>query len=509
MRLIDLIRNIPEKRIVGNPGIEIQDIAYHSAKVHEGTLFVAIRGINLDGHAFIGEALERGAKALVVEQGQEKDNGIPRVVVPDGRSALAHLSAAFFGNPSREMRVVGVTGTNGKTTTSFLIESILHCQSLPCGVIGTINYRYGGSVIPAPMTTPESYDIQKMLREMRDSGITHIVMEVSSHALDMKRVDGCHFDVGVFTNFTQDHLDYHLDLDQYRQCKEYLFTGIIPMSTKEKRTAILNVDDPTGRDLWQRLTYERMGYAIHGRTSLRARHVMNSVEGVRATIHTPQGEMKIRSPLVGEFNIYNIMAAIGTAMALGVPETSIQEGIEAVSTVPGRMERIGNDLGLEIFVDYAHTPDALERVLTVLRPLRGQSRLITVFGCGGDRDRAKRLMMGEVAATLSDLSIITSDNPRTEVPSAIIQEIEGGFTSQGGALIERETFKGGIEKTGYLKIEDRREAITLAIAAARPGDIILIAGKGHENYQILGDRRIPFDDREEVKKALQKRQVNN
>lgn len=508
MRLRDLIRDISKKRTLGNPGVEIQDIAYHSAKVHKGMLFVAIRGTSVDGHSFIGEALDRGAEALVVERGQEKDYGVPVVIVPDGRAALAHLSAAFFGHPSLEMRVVGVTGTNGKTTTSFLIESILEGQSLACGVVGTINYRYRGRVIPALMTTPESYDIQKMLREMLDSGITHVVMEISSHALDLRRVEGCRFDVGVFTNFTQDHLDYHGDLDQYRQCKEHLFTTIIPSGNKERHAAILNLDDSAGENLWQMVNYTKMGYAIHRQTSFWASDVTSSLRGVGATIHTPQGRMKIQSPLVGEFNIYNIMAAIGAATALGIPEESIREGIDALSTVPGRMERIKNDKGVEIFVDYAHTPDALESALTVLRPLRGRGRLITVFGCGGDRDRTKRPVMGRGVARLSDFSIITSDNPRSEPPGDIIQDIEVGFISQNGRAIGREDLERGVETGGYLKIEDRREAIGLAIQAARPGDIILIAGKGHESYQILADRRLPFDDRAEVRKALLKTSSN-
>jgi len=489
---------------MGNPDAEIEDIAYHSAKVQKRTLFVAVGGTKADGHAFIEEALDRGASALVVEREQETDYGVPVITVPNGRVALAQLSAAFFGHPSLEMRMVGVTGTNGKTTTSFLIESILKGRSLSCGVIGTVNYRYGGRVFPAPMTTPESYDIQRLLREMLDSGVTHVVIEVSSHALDLRRVDDCHFDVGVFTNFSQDHLDFHGDLDQYRQCKERLFTAIIPAGKKAGHTAILNMDDPVGANLWQRVNYARMGYAVEKRASLWAKDVKSSLNGIGATIHTPEGRMKIQSPLVGEFNIYNVLAATGAALALGIPEEPIREGIELLSAVPGRMERIENDKGLEIFVDYAHTPDALERALTVLRPFRGKGRLITVFGCGGDRDRMKRPLMGRKVATLSDLSIITSDNPRSEAPESIIRDIEVGFISENGRPVRREDLERRIETEGYLKTEDRREAIGLAIRAARSGDIVLIAGKGHENYQILGSQRLPFDDRSEVRKALVK-----
>jgi UDP-N-acetylmuramoyl-L-alanyl-D-glutamate--2,6-diaminopimelate ligase len=504
MRLRDLIREISEKRLIGNPDVDVEDIAYHSAKVREGTLFVARRGLTTNGHNFIDEALDRGAKALVMEWEPDRLHGVPVAVVPDGRRALAHLSTAFFGHPSKEMRLVGVTGTNGKTTTSFLIESILESRSLNCGVVGTISYRYRGKVIPAPMTTPESYDIQRMLREMVDSAVTHVVMEVSSHALDLRRVDGCHFDVGVFTNFTQDHLDYHPDLDQYRQSKENLFTAIIPAGNKRNRTAVLNLDDPIGESLWERVSYTKLGYATHRQTSFWATDVTSSLNGIGGTIVTPRGKMKIQSPLVGEFNIHNIMAAMGAAEALGVPEESIQNGIETLSTVPGRMERINSQKGVEIFVDYAHTPDALERALSVLRPLCGTGRLITVFGCGGDRDRTKRPLMGKAVATLSDLSIITSDNPRSEPPGDIIRDIETGFIAEDGQPIGKDKLHQIGSAVGYLKVEDRREAIGLAIQVARPGDIILIAGKGHETYQILADRKLPFDDRAEVRKALLK-----
>jgi UDP-N-acetylmuramoyl-L-alanyl-D-glutamate--2,6-diaminopimelate ligase len=505
MRLKDLIADMPQKKVIGNPDVEIQGIAYHSAKVNRGTLFVALYGMNVDGHNFTEEALDRGAAALVVTRHQGIDRSVPLVIVPDGRAALAQLSATFFGHPSRGMRLIGVTGTNGKTTTSYLIESIFKNGSLACGVIGTINYRFGGSVMPAPMTTPESYDIQRILREMLDSGITDVVIEVSSHGVDLKRVDSCHFDVGVFTNFSQDHLDYHTDLEQYRQCKEHLFTTIIPGGDKPKRMAVINLDDPTGEKLWHRLSYTKTGYGIHRRAPIWAQEVTNSVEGVEATVHTSEGTMGIHSPLVGDFNIYNIMAAMGTAMALGISEASIQDGIQTLSSVPGRMERIENDQKLKIFVDYAHTPDALERALMVLRPLRTKGRLITVFGCGGDRDRTKRPLMGGVVARLSDLSIITSDNPRSELPGKIIQEIEFGFTSHESRSLEREDLEGRTEIKGYIKIENRKEAIRLAIRTGRPGDIILVAGKGHEDYQILGDRRIPFDDRTEVRRALQKK----
>jgi UDP-N-acetylmuramoyl-L-alanyl-D-glutamate--2,6-diaminopimelate ligase len=509
MRLRDLVRDIPDKKMVGDPDIEIGDLAYHSAKVGRGALFTAIEGLNTDGHTFIEEALDRGARALVLEKNREGNHrGIPIVIVPNSRAALAHVSAAFFGHPSRSMGLVGVTGTNGKTTTTFLIESILGKDDKACGVIGTISYRYADRVIPAPMTTPESYDIQRILREMLESGITHVVMEVSSHALDLRRVDACHFDVGVFTNFTQDHLDYHGNLEQYRRCKESLFTEIIPAGIKQAPRAILNRDDPVGESLWQRVTYSKTGYALGREASLWADEVTSSLDGVEATIHTPRGDLKVRSSLVGEFNLYNTMAAVGAALALGVSKRAISEGIDRFKNVPGRMERVANEYGIEIFVDYAHTPDALERALTVLRPHRGNGRLITVFGCGGDRDRKKRPLMGKAVARLSDLSIITSDNPRSENPGDIIREIEEGVIQTSQRPLGTADLSMPGRGKGYLKIEDRREAIQRVVQSARQGDIILVAGKGHENVQIVADRRLPFDDRTEVRKALLQRESN-
>ena len=502
MKLRDLISDISQKRVVGNLNVDIQDIAYHSGRVDRGVLFVCVKGTRADGHTFIEEALDRGARALVVENEQEKTYSVPVVVVPDTRAALAKLSAAFFGYPSRDIRLVGVTGTNGKTTTTYLIESMMTNQSLPCGVIGTVNYRYGDTVLPAPMTTPESYDIQKMLRHMAQAGITVVVMEVSSHALDLGRIQGCHFDVGVFTNVSQDHLDHHANLNAYRLCKEHLFTEIIPGGHK-KAVAVLNVDDPTGERLSRVLDYQTMTYSVRSRASLWTSRVEASLRGVKADIHTPRGPLRIESPLVGDFNLYNILAATGTAVALGISEEAICRAVHNLSTVPGRMERIENDRGVEIFVDYAHTPDALERALTVLRSFRGRGRLITLFGCGGDRDRTKRPLMGAVAARLSDLAIITSDNPRSEPPGDILRDVEAGFASENVRPLERGDLRG-TESGGYLTVENRREAIDLALQAARAGDIVLIAGKGHEDYQILDDRKVPFDDRHEVREALAK-----
>jgi len=503
MKLRDLIKDISQKRVVGNLDIEIQDIAYHSGRVDRGMLFVCVKGIRADGHEFIEEALDRGARALVVENEQERTyGGVPVVTVSDSRAALAYLSAAFFGHPSRGMRLVGVTGTNGKTTITYLIESMLANQPLACGVIGTVNYRYADTVLPASMTTPESYDIQKMLMQMTKAGVTHVVMEVSSHALDLGRVHGCDFDVGVFTNLSQDHLDYHESLNAYRLCKEHLFTRIIPGGHK-RAVAVLNVDDPTGKKLSRVVDYQTMTYSVRRRASLWTSRVEASLRGVRATIHTPRGPLRIESSLVGEFNLSNILAATGAAVALGISGEAVRRAIDNLSTVPGRMERIENDRGIEIFVDYAHTPDALERTLTVLRSFRGQGRLITLFGCGGDRDRTKRPLMGAVAARLSDLAIVTSDNPRSEPPGDILRDVEAGFVSEHIRSVE----KGDLRRTkrgGYLTVENRREAIGLAIQAAHAGDIVLIAGKGHEDYQILGDRKVPFDDRHEVREVLAK-----
>jgi len=488
VQLATLVRSLDVIESRGTMDLDITDISYHSNRVKERNLFVAIPGAKRDGHHFIEESIARGAGAIITEQIPPHPIDIPLVVVKDTRKALAQISAEFFSHPSREIMLVGITGTNGKTTTSYLIESIIKAAGKEVGVIGTINYRLRGKEQPAPTTTPQSYDLQHLLREMTTEGVEYVVMEVSSHALDQERVRGCHFDVGVFTNITPEHLDYHEDMDRYFAAKKRFFHEILPESEKNP-WAIVNLDDPLLRDLQKELPPLRaMTYGLEqGEVSALQREI--SLEGIRATLSSPAGPLKIKSPLIGEYNLYNIMAAAAVGISLGMPSEAISQGIKDLSVVPGRMERVG-DGDPRVFVDYAHTPDALEKAIKEVKRL-ATGKVFIVFGCGGDRDRTKRAPMGRIGVQWSDLAIITSDNPRTEDPLRIIEEIERGAR--------------GISQHRYLVITDRREAIKKAIALAASQDVVLISGKGHEDYQIIGEERLPFDDREEVRKALEKR----
>jgi len=467
----------------------IEDVSYHSNQVKKGDLFVAIPGTKRDGHHYITESITRGARAVIVEHLPPEPLDVPVVAVADARKALAQISAAFFAHPSRELRLVGITGTNGKTTSSYVVESILRAAGRAVGVIGTINYRIKGKKRPAPTTTPQSYDLQRLLREMIADGVQDVVMEVSSHALDQGRVRGCHFDVGVFTNLSPEHLDYHEDMDRYFAAKKRFFQEILVETEKDPWWAIINLDDPLLRAFQEELSPLRgMTYGLD-RGEVRASNREVTLQGIRATLTTPAGTVDIQTPLIGEYNLYNIMAATAVGVSLGVNPDDIQQGIEALSQVPGRMERVGAG-NPWILVDYAHTPDALRKTLKDLKRL-ATGKVLVVFGCGGDRDKSKRAPMGRIAAQWSDLAIITSDNPRSEEPLKIIEEIEKGARE--------------ICPQHYHVNPDRREAIKQAVALAGPRDIVLITGKGHEDYQIIGEERFPFDDREEARKALAQR----
>lgn len=449
---------------------------------------MAIPGAKRDGHHFIEESMAKGARALIVEHVPPHPVDIPVIVVPDARRALAQVSAEFFAHPSREITLVGITGTNGKTTSSYLIESILKAAGKEVGVIGTVNYRVRGNERPAPTTTPQSYDLQHMLREMIAEGASYVVMEVSSHALDQERVRGCHFDVGVFTNISPEHLDYHTDMDRYLTAKKRLFHEILPESEKEP-WAILNLDDPLLRDLPAELPPLRvMTYGLD-EGMVRAPEREISLGGIRAVLSTPAGSMDIETPLVGEYNLYNVMAAAAVGVSLDIPPAAITQGIANLSVVPGRMERVGPGKPW-VLVDYAHTPEALEKSITEVKRL-ATGKVVVVFGCGGDRDKSKRAPMGRIGVERSDLAVITSDNPRTEDPLTIIEQIETGAKEAS--------------PRPYLVIPDRREAIKKAVALAGEDDCVLITGKGHETYQIIGEERLPFDDREEARKALKAR----
>lgn len=489
-------------RFVGLEDQIIDSIHYDSRTVTPGGLFVAIQGHRCNGHAYIEEAIEKGAVAVLTEQEWSGSPLISVAQVENDRLALAAVSSVFYGDPSRELCVIGITGTNGKTTTAYLIESILIAAGFKVGVIGTINYRFGGQSFTNPVTTPESLDLMRVFRKMVDSGITHVVLEVSSHALDLHRVAFCEFDVGIFTNLSREHLDYHGDMETYWQCKRKLCVGRLGIGSKRGRAAaIVNWDDPRGKELSGEVSVPCLRVGLSGDCEIRAQNIDLAMDGTSGNVHTPEGDFDFTSSLVGTHNVYNILSATGTAIWLGVPLETIQKGIKDLQGVPGRLECVANNIGVSVFVDYAHTPDALENVLTVLRGLTS-SRMITIFGCGGDRDRDKRPMMGATAGRLSDLVVLTSDNPRTEAPEAILSAIVEGAASVQSHQYDPRELANGFKTRGYVVEPDRRKAIALGLNAARFGDTVLIAGKGHETYQILGETTIPLDDRVEARKVL-------
>jgi UDP-N-acetylmuramoyl-L-alanyl-D-glutamate--2,6-diaminopimelate ligase len=486
--------------VLGDVDVPVTGVAYHSREVTPGGLFVALKGCRTDGHLYLAASLDQGARVVVTEQELAPPPGVTVVRVPQARLALAHISAAFYGHPSRELTLVGITGTNGKTSTTYILEAILNAAGCRVGVVGTVNYRVGESTWPAPVTTPESLDLQRLLREMRSRGVTHVFLEVSSHALDLRRVDGSAFAAAVFTNLSQDHLDYHRDLDDYFAAKSRLFMEILADGRpSQKGLAVLNLDDPRGEELRDAVRIPALTYGLHPDSLVRPLSYRFRQDGLEAHLTTPAGEVQITSRLVGPFNLANVLAAAATALGLGIDPATVARGIAALPGVPGRLERFGPPQGPGVFVDYAHTPAAVIQALAALETLNF-SRLITVFGCGGDRDRGKRPLMGAAAAAGSQLVIVTSDNPRTEDPLAIIREIEPGLEQSGLPRLDLAAARRG--EAGYLVVPDRREAIRLAVSMAHPGEAVLVAGKGHENYQIWGAERRHFDDREEVAKAL-------
>lgn len=497
--LRELLSGLEACQVLGDDRLLIPGLAYHSRDVVPGGLFVALKGACTDGHLYLEASLEKGARVIVTEQEFSPPPGVTVVRVPQARLALAHLSAAFYDHPSRELTLVGITGTNGKTSTSYLLEAILTTAGHQVGVVGTVNYRAGGRTWPAPVTTPESLDLQRLLRQMRDRGVSHVFLEVSSHALDLRRVDRATFAAGVFTNLSQDHLDYHRDLDDYFAAKARLFLEILANGAGAGGLAVLNLDDPRGRELLAAVTVPVLTYGCHPDSMVRPLKHRYRRDGLAAVLASPAGELNIDSRLVGPFNLANILAAAATALGLGLAPEEVVRGIAALSGVPGRLERFGPPSGPGIFVDYAHTPAAITQALAALHTLNF-ARLITVFGCGGDRDRRKRPLMGQAAAAGSQLVIVTSDNPRSEDPLAIIRQIEPGVKAGGLHPITVAAARSG--GSGYLIEPDRREAIRLAVELAGPGDAVLVAGKGHENYQIWGAERRHFDDREEVQEAL-------
>jgi UDP-N-acetylmuramoyl-L-alanyl-D-glutamate--2,6-diaminopimelate ligase len=478
----------------------VKAIAYDSRKVVPGAVFVAFRGQRHDGLQFVPQACARGAVAIVAETRPVASSDAAWIAVPEARAALASLAVAFYRHPSRDMTVVGITGTNGKTTTAYVLSAIFEAAGTRCGMLGTVAYRVAGEERDAARTTPEAPDVQQMLREMVDRGCGACVMEVSSHALVLNRVDGIRFRAGVFTNLTRDHLDFHGDMESYFRAKARLFE-MLPSGA----TAAVNLDDPRAASLLAMVTAP-VTYGFDARADVRPGPLAFSLSGLTFDVHTPRGLLHVRSRLVGRPNVYNMLAAIGAGIGLDLPIDAIERGLVSVEGVPGRFQVVSSsDDDITVIVDYAHTDDALKNLLEMARPL-APKRLITVFGCGGDRDRTKRPLMGAVAARLSDLVIVTSDNPRTEDPRGIIEEIKRGIAPDVARPGER---NGARQPPGRqpacLDIVDRQAAIDRAISTADAGDVVLIAGKGHERYQVIGERVLPFDDVAVAREALGER----
>ena len=489
VRLAALVRGVDVKTPPAQGDCAISGIAYDSRKVIPGSLFVAIPGEKTDGNNFVGEAIARGAVAVASEQPRPPMFPAQAVwlEVLRARKALAILAANFFGRPAETLKLVGVTGTNGKTTISYLVDSILGAAGRQAGLFGTIVHRIGPGQgqIEATRTTPESLDLQSFLAGVVRAGGTHAVLEASSHALAMDRLWGCPFAVAVFSNLTRDHLDYHKTLDDYFAAKRRLFEGA---GAPPPAAAVINTDDPYGKQLVG-LAARTLTYGLENGADIKTRKPSLSMGGIEFTAETPAGRIEVRSRLVGRFNVYNVLAAIGAAVALEVPGEAISEGIARLQSVPGRFERIDAGQPFSVIVDYAHTDDALRNLLSTARALNPAGRIITLFGCGGDRDRSKRPLMGEAAGRASNIVVLTSDNPRSEDPLLIINDaIVGVQRTDAKCLVEA----------------DRERAIEMALDQARPGDIVLLAGKGHETYQILRDQTIAFDDRVVARRVLRR-----
>ena len=490
MQLKTLLTAISVRQIIGPPDRSVESIAYDSRRVQRNGLFVALRGEKFDGHDFIEQAIEKGASVIVAEREQK----YPRatcVAVENTRTAVADLSAAFYGYPARKLKLVGITGTNGKTTTTFLIQHICEKAGVRCGLIGTVRYQLGERVLPAARTTPESLDLQELLAQIVNAGCRAATMEVSSHALALDRTRGLEWDVAVFTNLTQDHLDFHGTMKNYFESKLKLFSELASQQKKRKPVAVINIDDRYGEQLVGKIdkSTSLITYGMGARADFRASNYRMEFGGTSYQLDAHGKSYLVRIPLIGRFNVANSLAALAAANAMGIGVREAVLSLGKSPQVPGRLEMVPAKRQFQIFVDYAHTPDALLNVLKTLRELEPR-RLIVVFGCGGDRDREKRPLMAQGVDLNSEYAIITSDNPRKEDPAAIISHVERGFRS-----------------SHYEKIIDRAEAIARAIALAQPRDIVLIAGKGHETYQEFADHTVPFDDIQVARRALENHPV--
>lgn len=489
MKLEALLSQTPTVLVDGSAEREIRSIAYDSRKVVPGSLFVALKGEKVDGTEFVPQAVEKGAEAVVAEEGVARSQATS-IVVPDARKALADLAAAFYEHPSRYLKVAGVTGTNGKTTTAFLIKHICDQALLRAGLIGTIRYQIADEILPAARTTPESLDVHELLWKMRSAGCKSVAMEVSSHALVQHRVRKVEFDAAIFTNLTQDHLDYHKTMDAYFEAKSLLF-GRLQRQLHKKGQAVINFDDRYGHQLIQRYSghIPIISYGLGLRADFRASNVRSDFNGTSYQLDAAGKSFLVRLPLIGQFNVYNSLAAIAGAYAMGVDVRTSVLALASAPAVPGRLEAVPGQRNFKVFVDYAHTDDALINVMKTLRELQ-PARLIVVFGCGGNRDRSKRPRMGAAVDQYADYAIVTSDNPRKENPEAIIEDI-----------------KPGLRRGNYEVVVDRKDAIARAVALAQARDIVLIAGKGHETYQEFADKTVPFDDVSMARSALEQKRV--
>lgn len=485
IRLKDMLKGVGHKARAGVSALKVSGVTDDSRKVSKGCLFVAVKGHEMDGYDFIEAAIKNGAAAVAAERDFEAPSGVARIIIEGSRAALPAIADNLYGHPSKAMKMIGITGTNGKTTSTYIIESILRCAGKEAGVIGTINYRFKGKEIPAKNTTPGPLELQSMLAGMRDAGVDACIMEVSSHSLDQRRVEPVLFDAAVFTNITSDHLDYHKTPRNYFLAKAKIFERM-----KKGGTAVLNLDDKKVAGLKSKMKGKAITYGLSPKADVRATELSISMAGSSFTLVTPKGSVAIRTPLIGRHNVSNILAAAATAIALGIGPDVVKRGVEAFGAVPGRLEPVEAGQPFKVFVDFAHTQDALHNILSLLRDVAKENRIITVFGCGGNRDRTKRPLMGKVACSFSDRVIITSDNPRFEEPADIIGEIELGV---------RDAF------SNYDIVVDRREAIRKALSLASDGSIVVIAGKGHEKYQIVKGKVLPFDDTQVARSILEEK----
>jgi UDP-N-acetylmuramoyl-L-alanyl-D-glutamate--2,6-diaminopimelate ligase len=494
----EIVNYLPDAEIVGSSEVKIGGITHDSRQVRSGDIFAALSGNQTDGQQFVDSAIRAGALAVLTKVVLNTE--ITQIIVPDPRGALGEIAALCYRRPTEKLDLVGVTGTNGKTTIAYLVEAVLQALGGRPGVMGTVEYRCGSRRWEANHTTPEAPVVQSVAREMVDAGASHLIIEASSHGLELGRLQGCRFHVVAFTNLTQDHLDFHGTMEAYAAAKLKLFTTAIADFTDAK--AVINVDDPFGRTILNHLIHPVITVSVHPASTANIHPTAApryTIDGIQATLSTPGGDVTLNSPLLGPHNLSNLTVALGICIQLGIEPDSACNALGKLSVIPGRLERVCPDSDFAVLVDYAHTPDALSHVLSALRPLT-PGRLICIFGCGGDRDAGKRPLMGAAVASSADIAVVTSDNPRTEQPNSIVEMILPGVVKSDLSLLTRDQLAHS--ERGYFVDIDRHAAIQSAISSIQPGDTVLIAGKGHEDYQILGTSKIHFDDREEAIAAI-------